>query len=270
MKQHFETVTRKMMEQLSQSGYEIKDEKYGDMLYSAVMANSEETVRVEYGFADKLFVLYRGEPGAASAEEMTRSQTYLFDEHAGDGEREAVGVANEFLETLGGQAGGGIVVQSQQKKKKKKDKDSDESTAEFFVNRIPSVLPECRDPLLTHKGHYGQLLPRWFCEEVVVPAVRKLISEGVKTPKARNFFQLVESMYAKGDLDTKAIIMQVIMPELADEDDIEAVMANAGDDFKKAFAAGKKFFGKEVKPEKVSAIVKAAQYQAETLRDMRG
>lgn len=267
MKQHFETVTKKLMDQLSAKGFEIKDENYGDKLYSVLIENDKETVRVEYSLEDKLFVLYRGESG--SDDEMTRSQTYLFDEQAGDSTREAAGVANEFLETLQGQTGGGLVVQSQQKKKKKKNQDGDESTAEFFVNRIPSVMPECRDALLSHKSHYGQLLPRWFCEEVVVPAMRSMLRDGVKTSKARDFFQLLGSMYAKGDLDTKAIIMQVLMPEVTDEDDVDAVMAMVGDELKKGYAAGKKYFGKNVKPEKVSAMIKAAQYQAETLRDMR-
>ena len=222
MKQHFETVIKRMLDRLSSEGYRLGAQDLGAQLYSAELVSEKETIKVEYGFENKLFTLYRCKPEG----EPVRTQTYLFDEQAGDGDREAAGVANEFLETLGGQAGSGIAAPLPQGKKgkKKKDSDSDESSADFFVNRIPSVMPECREPLLAHKSHYGKLLPRFFCEEVVAAAMRNMLREGVRSQKSRDFFQLLSNMYAKGDLDTKAIIMQVLMPEVTDGRDVEEML----------------------------------------------
>ena len=42
-----------------------------------------------------------------------------------------------------------------------------------------------------------------------------------------------------------------------------------GDELKNGYGPGKKYFGKEVRPEKVSAVIKAAKFQADTLKDMR-
>ena len=58
----------------------------------------------------------------------------------------------------------------------KKERDTDESSAVYFVNRIPGVLPEFREPLLLHKVYFDMLLPNKFCEEVVNSAVARLLS----------------------------------------------------------------------------------------------
>lgn len=268
MKQHFDTVVKRMLEQLP--GYELREQDMdGEKTLYAIMASEKELVKLEYSYTDKLFVLYRGE--SDDAESLTRSQTYLFDEQAGDGTREANGVANEFVDTLGGAAGAGIAAPAAKpQKKKNRNQDTDESTAEFFVNRIPSVMPECREPLLQHKSHYGKLLPRFFCEEVVTVAMRDMLkSSGARSGKSRTFFELLNNLYLKGDLDTKAIIMQVLMPVLEDERDIADVREMVSKEFKEGWDAGKRYFGKNVKPEKISAMAKVAQHQAETLKEMQ-
>ena len=72
MKQHFDTVTKRMLEQLN--GYELREQDMESekTLYS-IMANESEIVKLEYGYEDKLFVLYRGD--ADDPEHLTRSQT---------------------------------------------------------------------------------------------------------------------------------------------------------------------------------------------------
>ena len=268
MKQHFDTVTKRMLEQLR--GYELREQDMeNDKTLTSVLASADEMVRIEYSYEDKLFVLYRGDP--EDPENLTRSQSYLFDEQAGDGTKEANGVANEFVETLGGAVGAGIAAPTAKpQKKKNRNQDTDESTAEFFVNRIPSVMPECREPLLQHKSHYGRLLPRFFCEEVVTVAMRDMLKKnGAKSGKSRSFFELLSNLYTKGDLDTKAIIMQVLMPVVEDERDIADIRELVSKEFKEGWDAGKRYFGKEVKPEKISAMAKVAQHQAETLKEMQ-
>jgi len=259
MKQYFESVRNKMLETLSEKAFGLKSEDYSAKGICAVIENEKDSLKLEYIYSSKQFVLSRGEVGCA-ADDYVQSQAYLFDPEAGDEMRHTASVANEFLDTLQSRkpvnyAGG---------QKKKKDKDSDENTAVFFVNRVATVLPECREPLLRHKAHYETLLPRHFCEEVVTVALRDAFDKGEKA-KQRSFFELINNLYATGDMDTKSIIMQVIMPEVKSEQELAFVEGIVSADFKKAWNASKKYHGKDVKPEKLSAVAKMAKYQAETL-----
>ncbi len=260
MKQCFDAVKNRLLEQLSEEGFQLTDEKGDDLCRSALFTGETEAVKLEYSAKDKLFSLYRGSTENLSS--LARVQTYLFDKEAGDDTKQAIGVANEFIDTLSKKSGKGLPAPQQ---KKRRDPDSDESSADFFVNRIPSVMPECREPLLKHKNHYGCLLPRWFCEEVVTVAVKDMLKTNDKQ-KCKGFFELISNMYAQGDLDTKAIIMQVIMPSITDERDMEYVQSLLGKELLNGIKYGKRYFGKEVKPEKTTAMAKAAAYQADTLR----
>jgi len=177
MKECFISVKNKLLEGLSDQGFELKSESTGSDRMTAVIANSEEKLLLEYN--KKLFTLYRG-AADESDKDLAKAQTYLFDKEAGDGIRETVSVANEFLETL--QKKSSTETSAAQIKRRSKDRDTDETTAVFFVNRIATVMPECREPLKQHKIHYEQILPRWFCEEVVLVAQRNMIA---KTKRAK-------------------------------------------------------------------------------------
>lgn len=262
MKECFNVVKNKILEGLSSAGYALKSEDTSGSRMVAVMANAEEQLKLEYN--DKLFTLYRGAADEAEAN-LVKSQTYLFDKNAGDGVREAAGVANEFLETLQKKAGTGLT--ATQTQRRRKDKDSDENDAIFFVNRIATVLPECREPLNAHKKHYEQMLPRYFCEEVVVVAQNDMIKSGDKA-KLNEYCQLLATMYTKGDLDTRSIIMQVLLGSV--DSAYHEKLENCFDsEFVKAWAAARKFYGRNVRPEKKSAMAKLAAHQAETLNGAR-
>lgn len=259
MKQYFESVRNKMLDTLAERAFELKSEDYSAKAITAIIENETESLRLQYVYSSKQFVLGRGEVGCGE-DDYSQTQAYLFDPESGDEMRHTASVANEFLDTL--QSRKPAKLSSSQKKKK--DKDSDESSAVFFVNRVATVLPECREPLLRHKSHYEALLPRYFCEEVVTVALRDAFNKGEKA-KQRSFFELINTIYPNGDMDTKAIIMQVIMPVVQSEQEIAFVEGIVSAEFKKAWNAGKRYHGKEVKPEKVSAYAKMAKYQAETL-----
>jgi len=253
MKDCFNAVVNKLVSALAEDGFELKSQ--GDFV--AVIANSESAARLEYSPKQKLFILYRGTPEDKQAD-YTRDQAYLFDMDAGDGMQQTTGVANEFADTLRTKRA------PVKKEQKKRDPDSDESSASFFVNRIPGVMPECREPLLKHKSHYGRLLPRWFCEEVVTKAMNDALRNGNEKQKCHQFFELLSNMHAQGDLDTKSIIVQVILKAVS-ERDVEYVESLISADLKKAWAAGRKWYTRQVKPEKVSRMSQlASQYSKET------
>ena len=264
MKEYFDSVRTKLLEGLAEGGYSIKSENYTGKNLTAVLGNETDALRLEYSTGEKKFILSRGEAGCADAD-FVQSQVYLFDPEAGDDMRQTASVANEFLDTLQSkkpQTGGAY------RRKKEKDKDSDESSAVFFVNRIATVLPECREPLLKHKSHYGTVLPRHFCEEVVTVAVADIFAKGEKG-KQRAFADLLNTIYPTADMDAKAIIMQVIMPVISDERDVEFFEELVSAEYKKAWNAAKRYFGKDVKPEKLTAYAKMAKHQAETLAGRR-
>ena len=265
MRQCFDIVKNAMLEKLLADGYSLTTEDYGDKDMYALFSAENDAILLRYNTDSKLFSVLRGQPDQA-ADKFTQAQSYLFDKEAGDGAKEANGVANEFLETLGGKSGKVAEQAAQIQKQRRKNSDSDESTAVFFVNRIPSVLPECREPLLRHKQHYERMLPRFFCEEVVVVAVADMLRDGSQKDKCRDFFGLLTTMYAQGDLDTKSIIIQVILGSITNERDVEYVERLVSEDLKKAWIAGRRWVGKNVKPEKESAMSKMAQYQADTLQ----
>lgn len=262
MKLFFESVKTKLLDNLSEQGYALLSEGSNDESIFALLQSEKDALKIEYLYENRLFVLSRGEADCAEGD-FTRVQSYLFDKDAGDGLRETISVVNEFTDTLTSKQARSYAAQ-----KKKKDKDSDESSAIFFVNRIPTVLPECREPLLRHKEHYEQLLPRHFCSEVVTKAVADMLRNREKA-KTRAFFEMVSTLYTQGDLDTQSIIMQVIMPVVSDPEDEKFIIECVPADFKKSWQAAKRWFGKEVKPEKASIFAKASQYQTDTLRDSK-
>lgn len=271
MNENFTAVVNKILESLACEGYELKSHGTtgsGDLY--AVLANEENAVRIECGQKDGLFTLKTGAPDD-KASDFVKVQSYLYSlEEGADQRREQQSVANEFLDTLQSKSGkAAAAAAKRQQQKKKRDGNDDESSATFFVNRIPGIMPECREPLLRHKAHYGQLLPRWFCEEVVTKAMHDMLRKGNEKAKCRSFFELLSNMHAQGDLDTKAIIVQVLLGSITNERDVEYVESLISADLKKAWSAGKRWVGRNVKPEKVSAMVKAAQYQAETLDGSR-
>jgi len=260
MKEYFDSVRNKLLEGLADRGFSVKSENYTGSNPGAIFENETEALLLEYITKDKQFVLSRGEAGCAR-EDFVQAQAYLFDPSAGDEMRHTSSVANEFLDTLQTRKAANAVGTY---RRAKKDKDSDESSAVFFVNRLATVLPECREPLLRHKNHYGVLLPRYFCEEVGAVAVADAFRKGEKA-KMRGFAELVNTIYPTADMDTKAIIMQVLMPAVTDERDVEFVEAIVTADFAKAWSCARKYYGKEVKPEKLTAYAKMAKYQGDTL-----
>ncbi|MBE6760362.1 MAG: hypothetical protein E7554_09825 [Ruminococcaceae bacterium] len=259
MKEYFDSVRNKLAEGLADQGYTVKSENYTGSNLGAILENETDALLLEYISKDKQFVLSRGEAGCAK-DDFVQAQAYLFDTDAGDDMRHTTSVANEFLDTLQAKksAVGGTY------KRAKKDKDSDESSANFFVNRLATVLPECREPLLMHKNHYGMLLPRHFCEEVGTVALADAFRKGEKA-KMRGFAELVNNIYPTADMDTKAIIMQVLMPVITAEKDVEFVEGIVSAEFSKSWRCARKYHGKEVKPEKLSAYAKMAKYQGDTL-----
>ncbi len=260
MANFFETCINKMESDLTEKGY-VKSECVTSGPEPYALYNCEaDTLLVKYAKGDKRFYLCKGEANA-NADDCGHIQTYYFDEAAGDGEREASAIALEFLDTLSGPVRPSKDRIAAVAKQAKKEETGDSMDANFFVNRIPAAFPECRIPLLSHKEFYGEILPVKFCEETVCAALAENLKKGNKA-RLNPFFELLSNAYDKGDMDTKSIIVQVILNSIMDEEERALAEGKISDTLRKAWIAGRKFIGKEVKPEPVSTAKKLAEAQA--------
>ena len=215
---------------------------------SAIFTDGKVNLKMVYAPDLKRFYLFRGEAGCADdAFEQIQSYYYETTEDKAADLREAMSVANEFSESF---ASPSAAVPVSSRAAERKDKESDETSAVFFVNRIPGVLPECREPLLQHKAHYEMLLPNKFCSEVVNAAVARLLGDKTQKQKTEEFFAFLEKMYFSGDMDVKSIITMTILNSISGKERIAYAEELLSSDMNRAWRAARRFIGKTVKPEK--------------------
>lgn len=220
---------------------------------SAILANDSLRVKMVYSPSLKRFYLFQGEPDGGD-DDFEEVQSYFFElsgDHAID-MKEAVSVGNEFSDSYSAHPAMEVNVPTASRVTARKDRENDETSAVYFVNRIPAVLPECREPLLQHKEHYEMLLPNKFCEEVVNAAVAKMLADKTQKGKAEEFFTFLEKMYGMGDLDVKSIITMTILNAITGEERIAYVEGLLSSDMNKAWRASRRYIGKNVRPEKES------------------
>jgi len=235
----------------------------------AILTNGQTNVKMVYSPDVKRFFLFTGEPGCGD-DGYQQIQSYFF-EPTGDNIsdiREAGSVANEFADTLGGPAPMSVIPDSA-RKLSRKDRENDDTSAVYFVNRIPTILPECREPLLMHKEFFGMLLPNKFCEEVVISAVARLLSDKSRKKQAEDFFAFLSRMYDSGDMDVKSIITMTILNSITGQERIEYVEGLLSDTLRKSWKSARKFIGKTVKPEKESKYKQMSEeYREKLLKKM--
>ena len=262
---YFETAIAKFTENLEKFHVVSTEEKDGSE--TAILTDGEVSAKIVYAPDVERFYLFQGEADC-SADDFEEVQSYFFaltDDRASD-VREAMSVANEFSENFGGGAPLVVNVPAASRTAAKKERDSDESSTIFFVNRIPSVLPECREPLLQHKEHYEMLLPNQFCGEVVNAAVAKMLSDKKQKKKSEEFFAFLEKMYYSGDMDVKSIITMTILNNITGEERMEYVEGLLSADMNKAWRAARRYIGKTVKPEKESTYQQMAKKYREQIQ----
>lgn len=228
----------------------------------AVFTSEDSAFRVEYCESTKTFDLYRG----ADSSNLVKTQSYLFDPAAGDDMRQADSAAYDFIDALTVKP---KTAKTRYQRAATDTTTGDESSALFFVNRIPGILPECRQPMIDHKAHYETLLPEKFCDEVVTVALGNMLRSGKDGDKLRKFCELLSAMYLNGNLDTKSIIVQTILNSVTRPADIEYIEDMLSEELRRSWASGRKFIGKTLPPEKDSYIRKLGNYNARALNGQR-
>ncbi|MDR1001793.1 MAG: hypothetical protein LBL82_00780 [Oscillospiraceae bacterium] len=250
MNEYFEIVRTKLANSLAEKGYSANPAKSEGDTESICFTTAEDGVILEYKKDENKFFLSRfnvedGEDSAVSA------QISYFSEEAGYGKKDAESIAGEFVETLTSPTSKSAkerlarAVASTAKKESAGSEDN--VTPKFFINRIPTYLPDCRLALIAHKEHYETLLPVKFCEEVVVESFNNMLDTGEQSPD--DFLLFLSNSHEKGDLSTKGLIVQIILNSVNSRH-WDYLSDKMSDSLKKAWNAGKRYIGKEVEPEK--------------------
>lgn len=254
----YRAITQRMTEDLSAKGFApCTEHSLGNAI--CVFTSEDESAMVCYDAASKKLMLYRGDK-EMKTDSFTLAQTYLFDIESEDSAREAQSIAGDFADTLGSKKGKSTIA-TVQRTRSAEHTDEDTVTATFFVNRIPTYLPECRLPLISHKEHYETLLPIKFVEEVVVVAVSDALRKKERA-KLAAFFEFVSTSYDSGDLSVKGIIVDVLLNALVNVAAPAEIEEYLSDTLKKSWALGRRLIGKKIKPEKETTISKLARTQA--------
>ena len=268
MSEIFNSVIARFIE--NNKGFSVASTETKGSQETVILTDGRSNAKIIYTPDTKRFFLFKGAAGSVG-DDYTGLQSYFF-EPTGDSvtdAREACSVANEFTETFAGPAPMNIIPDAS-RKLSKKERDSDESSAIYFVNRIPGVLPECREPLLMHKEYFDMLLPNKFCEEVVVSAVARMLNDKSRKAQTEQFFAFINKMYDSGDMDVKSIITMTILNSITGQERIEYVDGLLSDSLRKAWKSARKFIGKEVKPEKQSKYKQMSeQYRSQLLQNMQ-
>lgn len=262
---YFSIVQQGVYSILASQGFEIKSAYVSEDDSYTVYANNETAYKLEYTDADKKFKLSRGTASEGEPNNDFKSVSVsLFEPAEGSEAEEAELVVCDFKESLAVKTASKRSIQA--RAAAQKEKESDETGAVFFVNRFPAILPETKDPMMAHKQHYGELLPNNFCEQCVSKAIYKLVDENSDKQKMTKLFDFLSQMYKDGDLDVKAIIVQNLLAKFEKEIHVQIVESYLGEELLKAWHMGKKYYGKELPPEKVSAAQKLLSANAEMNR----
>lgn len=171
--------------------------------------------------------------------------TWMFDPQT-DGMKEAESIANDFAEAVSGAA----AIKRIKTTKAKKKKNADEGNADpiFLAKRFVSLFPELKEEIKEEDEHYYPFRGVTFTRNKIVPKINAYL-ENASKQQVEKLCQLLNTQYANGDADTRAIITIVILNSVAEKKykEIEAFLS---EDLKKVWSSAKKFKGKKVKPAK--------------------
>ncbi|MFU0832847.1 MAG: DnaJ-X domain-containing protein [Oscillospiraceae bacterium] len=170
---------------------------------------------------------------------------WLYDPET-DTPAQAQSIADDFVETLTGPKQTAVV---KTRKKRKKDDDSNVDPL-FFFNRFVGLFPELKDELNTEKSMYGGVRSVTFARQKLLPKINALVNNPAEKNRIARCCQLLNDLYAAGDMDVRSIITIVILNGINGESALETVRSQLSEDLQKSHKAALKLKGKKVKPEK--------------------
>ena len=244
--QAFDFIAGKVEEELVKSGYTRQKVSSEDSNELVALFTSENIAYSVVYIKDKQQMVLRS---CAMTEEGPDNEwktlaTWLYDDETSD-RKDAESIANDFLE---GVAGTVAIRRAKQVKQKKKKSDDGNADPKFLAKRFAAFFPELRDEIQNEEDCYYPFRGATFAKEHIAPKVADFLKRA-KGKELQKFAALFNTQYANGDADTRSIITIVILNSL-DDTAFSTLCEELDEETQKAAKAGRKYKGKQVKPEK--------------------
>ncbi len=258
----FDLIAEKVGAVLNEQGFNNVGNKQEESGRAALFTNEDTAYSILYNQDKKRFELRTCDLDDGEPDGKWKSiSIWLFDPET-DTMSEAESIVNDFVETIQGPK---RVAALKTKKKRKKD---DENTSDplFFFNRFVGVFPGLRDELNEERAQYEDLRAVHFARTHLTPKIEALCTQTTNQDQIKRCCDLLNDMYANGDMDVRSIITIVILNGIDNKTAIDNIKPLFSDDLKKGFTAGLKLKGKVVKPEKKK---KPKKFTADNLNTLK-
>lgn len=258
----FALITEKVEEELSKQGYTrqtVAAENDNDLV--ALFTGDNVAYSVLY-VKKKQQMLLRTCPMTDEGpdNDWRTLSTWLYDDVVST-QKDAESIANDFLEGVSGSV---AIKRAKQTKQKKKKGDDGNADPKFLAKRFVAVFPELRDEIQMEEDCYFPFRGATFAKEHIAPKLPVYIKQA-SAKELEKLGGIFSTQYGNGDIDTRAVITNVLINSL-DDADYQTLAEYFGDELKTAAKFERKYKGKEVKPEKIK-VKKPSRFA--TLRDQQ-
>ena len=119
----------------------------------------------------------------------------------------------------------------------------------FLFNRFVNIFPDLREDMTKERIRYGKVRAFTFAKTQVAPRCEALAEKYPDTDAFDRMCTVLNDMYANGDLDARSCITMAILNNVSDTA-FGAMKEKLSEDLMKNYKYGRRYIGKEVKPEK--------------------
>ena len=240
----FELIADKVGEELTKQGYTRQKVASEEGKLVALFTSQNVAYSVVY-VIDKQQMLLRScaMTDEGPDNEWKTLSTWLYDDYVAS-QKDAESIANDFVD---GVSNTSAIKRAKQVKQKKKKEDGT-ADPKFLAKRFVTYFPELKDEIKNEEDCYYPFRGATFAKEHIAPKISDYIRRANKK-ETEKFAGVFNVQYGNGDVDTRSIITIVLLNSLSQED-FDKLSEYFDEDLSKAAAAGRKYIGREVKPEK--------------------
>lgn len=170
--------------------------------------------------------------------------TWLYDDMVAT-QKDAESIANDFID---GVSNATAIKRAKQVKQKKKKSDDGTADPKFLAKRFVTYFPELKEEIKNEEDCYYPFRGATFAKEHIAPKLKPYIAKA-NSKELEKLAGVFNVQYGNGDADTRSIITIVLLNSLA-QDEYDKLSEYFDEDLSKAADAGRKYIGKEVKPER--------------------
>lgn len=239
-------IAEKLGEVLKAQNFSAAKEYTDEKGPCVIFTGEEFAYSILYDEKKKLFQLRSAEMDENSPGEWQAAASWLFDPET-DGNGDAESIANDFCDTVQGPKN--MALMTQKKKRKKNEDGTQNADPVFLFNRFVNIFPDLREDMTKERIRYGKVRAFTFAKTQVAPRCEALAEKYPDTDAFDRMCTVLNDMYANGDLDARSCITMAILNNVSDTA-FGAMKEKLSEDLMKNYKYGRRYIGKEVKPEK--------------------